>query len=339
MRGKVTAMAKGKTKMTLEEFNAKEKGIVWVISDFASNLPATIYSESLGVKSSEGCYRSAVWAENSTRLIGEEYLLNAKRSSLEIGLPLGVYNYSSSLGVKGALCQRSLQEEEAAENGETVKLPRYLPLNESIGAVIRSRRSIREMGERPLTMEEISTLLFYADGPSGKFDFNTHNNMPSSESFGDEYVSAVRCAPSGGGLYPVALYFVAINVNGLEKGLYKYLPLTHSIQKIRMFDNQEMEAFNQISSFGVNIENNRIGIAVYYVYSLYENSRKYGDMAMQFAYIEVGEISENMQLIATAMNLAPTDIGGYEKSLTEQFFQLDGLSKHIIHLTLIGSMK
>lgn len=325
--------------MSLTEFNNAEKGIVWMMTDVASNLPATIYSESLGVKAPEACYRSAAWAEGSTRLIGEEYLLNAKRSSLEMGMPVGVYNYSSSIGIKGCLSNRQLEEENIIENTATVQLPKYLPLKQSIGAVIRSRRSVREMGEKPITMEELSTLLYYGDGPSGKFDFNTFNNMPATESLGDEYIGVVRCSPSGGGLYPITIYFVAVNVKGLERGIYTYLPLKHSIRLVKAFTEQDMEEYDRISNFGINIKNEHVGAAFYYVYSLYDNSRKYGDMGMQFAYIEAGEIAENIQLTATALSLAATDIGGYEKGATEKLFGLDGLTKHIMHLTLIGTSR
>lgn len=330
---------KKKKKMTLEEFNLNEKGVVWVISDVATNLPTTIYSESLVVKAPEASYRSAVWDEESTRLVGEEYLLNSKRSSLEIGMQMGVFNYTSSVGIKGALSNRILKEEDIIDNNKTIALPKYLPVNESLGAVIRSRRSLREMSGKPLSMEELSTLLYYGNGPSGHFDFNTVNNIPPTISLGSEYVGIVRCSPSGGGLYPISLYFVAVNVQDLERGLYKYLPLSNSIQFVKIFSEVDFDNYKKISNFGINIDTKKIGIALYYVYSFYDNSRKYGDMAMQFAYIEAGEIAENIQLIATALNLAPTDIGGYEKSLSEQFFQLDGLTKHIIHLTLIGKCK
>lgn len=328
-----------KKKMKPETFDRQEKGIVWMMVDTAANMPVTVYSESLGVKAPEACYRSAVWDEGSTRLIGEEYLLNAKRSSLEMGMPMGVFHYTSSVGIKGALSNRKLKEENIAEYAEIIELPKYMILKESIGNVIRSRRSIREMGKTPLTMKQLATLLYYGDGPSGKFDFNTFNNMPPTEALGDEYIGVVRCSPSGGGLYPITLYFVAFNVDGLDRGIYTYLPLTGSIKLIRRLSDGEMEEYNRISNFGINIENDTLGIAVYYVYSLYDNSRKYGDMAMQFAYIEAGEIAENIQLAATAMNLAATDIGGYEKGLTEEFLGVDGLTKHILHLTLIGTCK
>ena len=40
---------------------------------------------------------------------------------------------------------------------------------------------------------------------------------------------------------------------------------------------------------------------------------------MQFAYIEAGEIAENIQLTAAGLNLAATDIGGYEKGADRRF--------------------
>lgn len=332
-------MKQNKKKMKPETFDRQEKGIVWMMVDTAANMPVTIYSESLGVKAPEAVYRSAVWAEESTRLIGEEYLLNAKRSSLEMGMPMGVFHYTSSIGVKGALSNRRLKEENIADNSQVIELPRYLPLKESLGSIIRSRRSVREMGKAPLTMKQLSTLLYYGDGASGKFDFNTFDNMPPTVTLGDEYIGVVRCSPSGGGLYPVSLYFVAFNVEGLEQGIYVYLPLMHAIRLVRKLDRREMDEYDRISNFGINIENDTLGIAIYYVYSLYDNSRKYGDMAMQFAYIEAGEIAENIQLTATALNLAATDIGGYEKGLTEAFLGLDGLTKYILHLTLVGTAK
>lgn len=332
-------MKQKKIKMKPATFEQAEKGIVWMITDTAANMPVTIYAESLGVKAPEGCYRSAVWAEGSTRLIGEEYLLNAKRSSLEMGMPIGVFHYSSSLGVKGALSNRQLKEENIIEHVETIKLPKYLPLRESLGSVIRSRRSIREMGKKPLTMEQLATLLYYGDGPSGRFDFNTFNNMPGTVTLGSDYTGVVRCSPSGGGLYPITLYFVAFNVKGLEKGIYTYLPLTQSIRLIRRLSDADLEEYDRISTFGINIDNKTLGIAVYYVYSLYDNSRKYGDMAMQFSYIEAGEIAENIQLTATGLDLAATDIGGYEKGPAESFLGIDGLTKHVVHLTLIGTVK
>ena len=329
-------MLKAKKRLSLESFNEMEKGVIWQITDHAANLPVTRYAETVGVKVPEALYRSGLYAASSgSRLIGETYLLNAKRSSLELGVAHGVYNYASSIGVKGALSQRQLQEQDLSEHSQVIQLPRYAALNVPLGAVLRSR-SQREMSGKPLKLEQLATLLYYADGPSGQFDFNTHHDLPATETLGPDYKGVVRTSPSGGGLYPVSLYLVAINVKGLARGLYRYLPLSQSLQVVRVFSPDEQEQYFRLADFGINVDSRKLGAAVYYVYSLYDNSRKYGDMALQFANIEAGEIAENLQLAATALDLPATDIGGYEKGQTEQFMGLDGLTRHIIHLTLVG---
>lgn len=324
-----------KVKMTLQEFQRNEMGPLWEIFDFCTNIPMSIYSDSLGVKVPEACYRSSMWSQNS-RLMSEEYLLNAKRSSIDLALPLGVFSYST-LGTRGSLSFRDLLEEEVKQQNITVELPNYMKVNAPLGAIIRSRRSVREMKGDKISLEELSTLLYYGDGVSGDFNHSVDGNeFPSTETLGSKYVSKVRTAPSGGGLYPVYLYVLAINVENTKKGIYKYMPLTHSLEIVKIFNDKDYEELLTIANWGRNIEMDKLGFAVFYIYSLYENSRKYVDMGLTFALIEAGEIAENIHLTSTALNLGSCDIGGYDKVLCEKMLGVDGLTKHLIHLTLIG---
>jgi len=334
----MTVNAKTK-RLTVADFEARERGMLWAIADFASDQLVSLYSESLGVKAPEAAYRSALLSNESTRLLGEQYLLNAKRSTLEMGTAWGVFAYNSSFQIKGCLSKRHLQEEDAATCAGTLELPRPLRLKDSLGAVIRSRRSLRNMSGQPLSMAQLSTLLYYGDGCSGEFDFvasSVPGSLPPTETFGERYVGSVRCAPSGGGLYPVHIYFLALKVRDLAPGIYRYLPITHRLEVIREVEASEVEEYYRISGIGKNIDARKVALSVGYVYSLYENARKYGDLGLQFAFIEAGEIAENLQLTATALNLAATDLGGFEKAALEDFFGLDGLTHHLIHWTLVG---
>ncbi|MEW6109823.1 MAG: nitroreductase family protein [Nitrospirota bacterium] len=70
----------------------------------------------------------------------------------------------------------------------------------SIEKALSQRRSNRKFKDTPLTLSEISQLLWAAQGitePSG-----------------------LRTAPSAGALYPLELYIVAGNVIGLPDGIY-----------------------------------------------------------------------------------------------------------------------
>lgn len=322
-------------RLTLTELRERELGAVMEVFDFAGHIPASIYLGSTGVKVPEACYRSA--SISQTRLVSEEYLLNSKRNSLDMGLPIGVFAYSA-FGVRGSLGLRSLAEDAEGEGwGGVVKLPPYKHLNTPLGTVIRSRRSIREMKGGAMPLQTLSTILFLGDGVTGDFVLaSAENDVLPEATLGSSYVSKLRTAPSGGGLYPICFYIIVQNVKGLPDGMYTYLPLNHALLKMREMGKQERHEFNAIADWGYNIDATKVNVAIFYVYSLYENSRKYCDMGLTFGLIEAGEIAQNIHLACTAMNIASCDIGSYEKSPSEQFLGIDGLTKHLIHLTVIG---
>ena len=321
--------------LALSELRERELGAIMEVFDFAGNIPASIYLGSTGVKVPEACYRSS--SISQTRLVSEEYLLNSKRNSLDMGLPIGVFAYSS-FGVRASLGLRSLAEEGEGERwGGVVKLPAYKNLNASLGTVLRSRRSVREMRGGTMPLQSLSTLLFFGDGVTGDFVLaSMDTDVLPEATLGSSYISKLRTAPSGGGLYPIYLYLVVQNVQGIPDGMYVYLPLNHALMRVREMGEQERREFNAMADWGFNIDATKVNVAVFYIYSLYENSRKYCDMGLTFGLIEAGEIAQNIHLACTAMNIASCDIGSYEKSPSEQFLGIDGLSKHLIHLTVIG---
>ena len=323
-----------KIKTTKEELEAREIPLLFSIVNFSSNIPISMYADTIGIKTSESVYRGIMNSEVN-RNIGEEYLLNSKKSSIDLSTMHNVVSYSS-FPIDASLSNRELLENEVHKNGKAIKLPAYKNLNAPIGAVIRSRRSRRDFKGKPLTLSDLSTLLYYGDGISGDFDFKLNKEEYNTITFGNQYISKLRNAPSGGGLYPVYLYIAALNINNLEKGIYKYMPLTHSLEIINIFSNDDLENYYNNNVFGGDIDLKKTALSVYYVYSIYENSRKYGDMGLQFALIETGEIAQNMQLAAASSGILACDIGGFNKNLSEEFLNIDGHTNHVLHLTLFS---
>ena len=105
---------------------------------------------------------------------------------------------------------------------------------------------------------------------------------------------------------------------------------------MKKLDGNLEDDINHVAEWGINIEQKKINVIIFYVYSLYNNSRKYSDMAYDFAMVEVGQISENIQLTCTAEGIASCDIGGFEKYKCENFLEIDGLTKNIVNVTIIG---
>ncbi|WP_300366984.1 SagB family peptide dehydrogenase [Brachyspira sp.] len=323
-----------KIEVTKEELESREIPLLFSTVNFSSNIPISMYADTIGIKTSESSYRGAMNSEVN-RNISEEYLLNCKKSSADISTMLNVTGYSS-FPIHSSLSSRVLLEEEVHKKGNAVKLPQYKNLNAPIGSVIRSRRSRRDFKGKPLTLNDLSTLLYYGDGVSGDFDFKLNKEEYGTITFGDKYISKLRTAPSGGGLYPIYLYIAALNINNLAKGIYKYMPFTHSLEKIKLFSDKDLENYYNDNNFGMEIDLEKTALSIYYVYSIYENSRKYGDMGLQFALIETGEIAQNIQLAAAAGGILACDIGGFNKIKSEELLDIDGITNHVVHLTLIS---
>ena len=323
-----------KIEVSKEELEAKEIPLLFSVVNFSSNIPVSMYADTIGIKTSESSYRASMHSEVN-RNISEEYLLNSKKSSIDLSTMLDVVGYSS-FPIDASLSNRVLLEEEVHKKGNAVKLPPYKNINAPIGSVIRSRRSRRDFKGKPLTMGDLSNLLYYGDGISGDFDFNLNKNEYGTITFSDKYISKLRTAPSGGGLYPIYLYIAALNINNLDKGIYKYMPFTHSLEKIKLFNDDDLENYYNNNVFGGGIDLRKTALSIYYVYSIYENSRKYGDMGLQFALIETDEIAQNIQLTAAASGILACDIGGFNKTLSEDLLNIDGNTNHVVHLTLLS---
>lgn len=327
-------MAKKTMKMSLAEFQEKEAPGLLQIFDFTSNLAASTYYDTTAVKIPETCYSSSKITNN--HFLSEYYLLNRKRSALDLAISYGVSAYSS-FSVRGSILARKFAEEEEEIHNNTVALPPYMHLRMNLEVAIRSRRSKREMTDAAMTDSELSTIAFFGDGVTGELKLASKETDAVPESLlGDELNTTLRAAPAGGGLYPVTLYFMIRNVKNIEDGLYYYLPLTHSLRLVRKMDTAMEEELERVASWGNNIDQSKVNVMVFYVYNLYNNSRKYLDMAYDFALIEAGQISENIYLTCTALNIPSCDIGGFQKLACDNFLGLDGVTETVINVTIIG---
>jgi SagB-type dehydrogenase family enzyme len=90
-----------------------------------------------------------------------------------------------------------------------------------------------------------------------------------------------------------------------------------------------------LAQFG-QVAAERSGFMIGYVYDLFRNARKYGDAGLAFALIETGAIAAHVHLTCTALGLGSCDVGSFSKIKFERLFEADGVSRHMVHLTVVG---
>ena len=103
--------------------------------------------------------------------------------------------------------------------GEAIALPErdVAPF----GVLLENRCSRRSYDGKPLTLEELSFLLWAAQGVKGVNEYRT-----------------LRTAPSGGARHPLELYVFVNSVEGLKPGVYHYLALENRLERMGCRANQ-----------------------------------------------------------------------------------------------------
>jgi SagB-type dehydrogenase family enzyme len=312
-----------KVRMTLSEFMRDELPALADIVTFSNHLPMSLYADTTVVKTPEVVYRGV--ATSRTTLVAQEYLLNFRRGDADLGFVLGTNNFKLPM-VAGALAARDLEDHDE----HLVRLPPSRNERAPIGPLIRSRRSTRRYSGAALRIQELSTVLAHAAGVTGHISLS---DGPATVTTGDDPQLDLRAVASGGALYPIDLFVVATNVETLAPGAYRYLPRPHALKAAAAGDGlPDTRTLAQFSE----IEAEKASCLIVYVYNFFENSRKYGEAGLGFAFIEAGAIAAHIHLLCTALGLGSCDVGGFAKRRLERLLEVDGLSRHVIHLTVIG---
>lgn len=158
----------------------------------------------------------------------------------------------------------------------------------SIEQALLWRRTVRAYKSEPLTLSAVAQLLWAAQGIT-------------------EPTRGLRTAPSAGALYPLEVYVVVGNVQGVTQGVYKYKPHEHKLVKVRLGDvRAELSAAAQGQS---HVRTGAIVIAFSAVYE--RTTQVYGDRGIRYVHMEAGHAAQNVYLQAISLSLATGVAGSF----------------------------
>lgn len=175
-------------------------------------------------------------------------------------------------------------------SGKEIKLPAPKTEGEmSLEEAIARRSSVREYSADPLSQAQLSQLLWAAQGI-------TH---------GDRF----RAAPSAGATYPLELFVVAGQVDGLEVGIYRYEVAEHSLH-LHMAGDQRRKLL-EASSFKQDfIAQAPVDIVICAIYE--RTTDHYGQRGVRYVHIDTGHAAENLALQAVALGLDTVMVGAFD---------------------------
>lgn len=210
---------------------------------------------------------------------------------------------------------------------ERVFLPKRLPAQaQSISRVVTTRRSVRSFTGEPVTLAQLSSLLYHSCGVTGRA--YQSDGLPIH----------LRAHASGGGLYPVDAYVLALRVKGLEPGLYFYNVAEHSLELVRRAADVEADAERLWfwGSKGLRAISKGYGFALCLVATFWRSRAKYGLRGYRFALIEAGHLGQNVLLNAHSLGLGCVAHGGYLDDDLHDYLGLDGVDQAVVHTLVVG---
>lgn len=157
----------------------------------------------------------------------------------------------------------------------------------SLEEALLKRRSVREFATTPLTLQEVSQLLWAAQGITSPW--------------------GGRTAPSAGALYPLEIYLVAGQVKDLPSGIYKYQPKDHSLLRISEGDKRE-----EIWKAALKQPWVKNAPVIFIFTAVYQRTtQKYGERGIRYVHIETGHAAQNLLLQAVALDLVGVPVGAF----------------------------
>ncbi len=183
---------------------------------------------------------------------------------------------------------------------------------------IRLRQSWRSYQPTPLTMEELSFLLWATQGVKSIMK--------------DGYATK-RTVPSGGSRHPFETYLAVQRVESLAPGLYRYLAIEHKL----LFMNDDAEIGVKISDGCADFA---LESAVTFIWTAvpYRSEWRYGPLAAKLIAQDSGHVCQNLYIACTAIQAGTCAVGAYDQAQMDALIGVDGIDEFTVYCAPVGKI-
>lgn len=206
------------------------------------------------------------------------------------------------------------------ENAQIVDLPDEKDSDlrvTDLSALIDKRQTLRKYADVPITLEELSYLLWGTQGVKMVTD--------RSVSF--------RTVPSAGSRHPFETYLLVNHVTGLTPGLYRYMAIDHKLAKLDNSDSIREElttaCLKQSHVFNSAVTFTWVAVPE-------RTTWRYGNRGYRYIHLDAGHVCQNLYLLAESIDCGVCAIAAFDDDLANQALGLDGEQRFVIYLASLG---
>lgn len=211
-----------------------------------------------------------------------------------------------------------LQRAKSFAVAPRITLPETKP--SAVDELARSRRSTRAFMDEALSLETLGALLrsgYAAVGPTQLDHDQTMLRRP---------------VPSAGGLYPLEIYALVRNVDGVAPGVYHYDSIGDALEAVDIGPWEDMAAEAFLTwQFVAQAP------VVLCISAVFERCQaKYGPRGYRYVLLEAGHVGQNLALRAAEDGLSTLFLGGFNDAILNKLIGLDGIEDAVVYTMAAG---
>lgn len=184
---------------------------------------------------------------------------------------------------------------------------------------IASRESRRGFSSEHLSLDELAFLLWATQGVRAVL----------------HEAAVLRTVPSAGCRHPFETYLAAQRVESLESGIYRYLPLDHSIVHVRDIENlpKRLAAATHGQGFA-----GRAAVVFIWAAVPERTEWRYGEASYKVIALDAGHVCQNLYLACEAIGAGVCAIAAYNQTLVDELLGVDGYDEFGVYLAPVGKI-
>lgn len=231
------------------------------------------------------------------------------------------YQYLAETDQERGLSQPPL-EDDYPRDAVLIELPQIGQIRTKeldLARAIAERKTVRKYAPVPLTLEELSYLLWCTQG------VKQISPRPAT----------MRTVPSAGARHAFETYLLVNNVTGLRPGLYRYIALEHKLLTVKL-DPTLTDKLVRASGNQLFIRHS----AVTFIWSttIYRMKWRYGERGYRYIHLDAGHVCQNLYLAAQAVESGVCAIAAYDDDELCKLLSLDGEERFVVYLATVGKV-
>lgn len=187
----------------------------------------------------------------------------------------------------------------------------------SVGDAIGRRRSVRTYAQTPLTLAELSYILWCTQG--------VKETRAQS--------ATLRTVPSAGARHAIETYVLVNRVEGLEPGLYRFLALQGKLA----LRQPGTHIADQITAGCLGQRFVRTSAATLIWTAVpYRMNWRYGERGYRYLHLDVGHVCQNLYLSAESIDCGVCAIAAFDDDEMNRLLGIDGENAFTIYVATVG---